>query len=372
MTIAPRGPFAREIRFPADVRIAALTAIVVLACLAALRFAAGLIIPLVLSLLAAFALNPLVRALERLRAPRWLGALVAVGGTVWVLGGTVYLLTDDALAAARRLPEATEVLVRELREVRNGSAAPFDALARAANDLETAASEATGGARRTPRTAVPIDLGLREWIVFGPMTIVGFAGQLVLLVFLVYFLLASGDLFRRKIVRLAGPSMAGRRRAVVVLSGIQASLERFIVVVVATNAVVAAATWAAFEAFGVRNAAVFALAGGALNTIPYVGSAIAAGAYFVVALWQFGTVESAVLVAGAFVAITTIEGVWLRPWLMGRSARMNNVAVFVALLFWGWLWGAWGMLLAYPIMMVVKTVADHVEDMRPVGELLGD
>jgi predicted PurR-regulated permease PerM len=94
--------------------------------------------------------------------------------------------------------------------------------------------------------------------------------------------------------------------------------------------------------------------------------------FFIVAFLQFDSLETAALVAGAFIVITGLEGMWLKPWLMGRTARMNNVAVFVGLLFWGWLWGPWGMLLAYPIMMVIKTVADHVERMHPVAELLSE
>jgi predicted PurR-regulated permease PerM len=157
-----------------------------------------------------------------------------------------------------------------------------------------------------------------------------------------------------------------------VIDEIHLSLERFIVVVVATNGVVAGAAWAAFWWLGLNNSAMWGVFGGALNTIPYVGSALSTGVFFIVAFLQFDSLETAALVAGAFIVITGLEGMWLKPWLMGRTARMNNVAVFVGLLFWGWLWGPWGMLLAYPIMMVIKTVADHVERMHPVAELLSE
>jgi predicted PurR-regulated permease PerM len=79
-----------------------------------------------------------------------------------------------------------------------------------------------------------------------------------------------------------------------------------------------------------------------------------------------------ILVAATSLAITSLEGLLLTPWLTSRAARMNAVAVFVGLLFWGWLWGAWGMLLAVPMLMVLKAICDHVEDLRSVGELLGD
>jgi predicted PurR-regulated permease PerM len=119
-------------------------------------------------------------------------------------------------------------------------------------------------------------------------------------------------------------------------------------------------------------APLWAAVGGVLNTIPYVGSAIATGLFFIAAYVQFGELEHAFIIAGMFLAITSLEGMLIKPWLIGRTARMNNVAIFAGLLFWGWVWGMWGMLLAYPILMVIKIVADHDEALRPVSELLGD
>jgi predicted PurR-regulated permease PerM len=235
--------------------------------------------------------------------------------------------------------------------------------------LEAAASEAAG---TTPRREPPptIDLGLREWIVVGSMTAVGWTGQILMLIFLVYFMLVSDDLFKRKLVRIAGPAFGQKRITVSMLDGIQASLERFILVTVALNALIAVATFLAFQAYGVSGAPLWGVLGGALNFIPYLGSAIAAALFFVVALLQFDALSDAVIVAAMFVAISSIEGMLLKPWLIGRTARINNVAVFASLFFWGWVWGAWGLLLAFPILMVVKIVADHAEQLQPVSELL--
>ena len=112
--------------------------------------------------------------------------------------------------------------------------------------------------------------------------------------------------------------------------------------------------------------------GGVLNTIPYFGSAVAVGIFFLAGLLQFNQIDMALLTGGVFLLITTLESICVTPWLLGRTARMNNVAVFGGLLFWGWLWGPWGLLLAFPIMMVIKTVSDRVEVLRPLGELLGE
>jgi predicted PurR-regulated permease PerM len=337
----------------------------------ALQWAAALLIPLVLSVLIAFTLNPLVRLVERLRAPRGLAAALVVAGLVAGIGGGIYGLSETASEAAQRLPEATERLRAELRNWRQNGPEPgaLDAISEAAEELEAAASEAAGTTpRREP--APTIDLGLREWIVVGSMTAVGWTGQILMLVFLVYFMLVSDDLFKRKLVRIAGPAFGQKRLTVSMLDGIQASLERFIIVTVALNALIAVATFLAFEAYGVSGAPLWGVLGGALNSIPYLGSAIAAALFFVVALLQFDALGDAAIVAAMFVGITTIEGMLLKPWLIGRTARINNVAVFASLFFWGWIWGAWGMLLAFPILMVVKIVADHAEQLQPVSELL--
>jgi predicted PurR-regulated permease PerM len=121
----------------------------------------------------------------------------------------------------------------------------------------------------------------------------------------------------------------------------------------------------------VANAGAWAIVAGLLNTIPFLGSAVAAVVFFLAALLQFDSVGAAVIVPGVFILITSVEGMLVTPWLLGRTVRMNNVAVFAGLLFWGWLWGPWGLALSFPMMAVIKTVVDRVDPLRPVGEILG-
>jgi len=353
------------------VTLVCLVLLTTIASVWALRWSAALLIPLVLSLLAAFALDPIVRRVERLGLPRVVAAGVVVAGLI--VGGAVmaYLLSGQLADAAQRLPEASQRIREELRSLRDGEPGTLDAIEEAADELEAAASEAAG-ARPEPPAPPPVNIGLREWLVVGSMTAVGWTGQILLLIFLIFFLLASDDLFKRKFVRLAGPAIGPRRVTVSMLDGIHASLERFMLVTVGTNALVAAGTFVAFQAYGVSGALLWGLIGGALNTIPYLGSAIAAALFFIVAMLQFDSLADAVVVSSMFIVITTVEGVLIRPWLIGRAAKINNVAVFASLFFWGWVWGAWGLLLAYPILMVIKIVADHSEPLRPVAELLGD
>ena len=141
---------------------------------------------------------------------------------------------------------------------------------------------------------------------------------------------------------------------------------------VVTSVVVGIATWLAFLTIGLKQAALWGAAAGIFNTVPYFGPVIVAATTAIVAFLQFGTVAMAAYVAGISLVITSIEGWLLTPWLTSRTARTNEVAIFIGLIFWSFVWGIWGTLLAVPILVAVKAYCDHIEDLKPVGELLGE
>ncbi len=134
---------------------------------------------------------------------------------------------------------------------------------------------------------------------------------------------------------------------------------------------VGVATGLAFVWIGIEHAAACGLVAGVLNFIPYLGSIVFTSASATVGLMQFGTIESALLIAGVSLGLHTVSGYLLTPWLTSRTSRMSAVAVFVGVLAWGWLWGLPGLLLGVPILMAVKAVCDRVDDLKPIGELLG-
>jgi predicted PurR-regulated permease PerM len=293
---------------------------------------------------------------------------------VFIIGASVtgaYALRGPAARAANRLPEVSERLRTELQLLRSyadGQRGTLGAIEQAADDLDAAASEVAGATvDDAPRT---FDIGFRQWIVIGSMSAVGWTGQVLLLLFLVYFLLVSSDLFKRKLVRLAGPSLASRRVTVSAIDDVHAGLERFIAITVGLNVALGVATAAAFHLYGLPSAAVWGLMGGLLNFVPFIGSAAAAVLFFVVAFMQFDSMTDAAAVAAIWIGLSSLEGSLIKPCLIGHTARINNVAVFTCLIFWGWVWGAWGLLLAFPILMAVKLTADRVEALHPLSELL--
>jgi predicted PurR-regulated permease PerM len=121
-----------------------------------------------------------------------------------------------------------------------------------------------------------------------------------------------------------------------------------------------------------ENAGAWAVAAGLLHVFPYFGPVVTAGATGLATFLQFDSLWMAVFVSGASVGIATVVGIFVTTWMTGKIAKMNAAAVFIALLFWSWLWGVWGMLLGIPIIFIAKVVSQHVEQLHPVAELLGE
>lgn len=376
-TAASREPPAAEtsVRMPVDVRSVSLTLLAAIAVVLMLQYAQAMVIPIVLGVLVSYALDPIVSAMERRRIPRSVGAALLLMLLVGAGGWLLYGLRSEASAIVEELPQAARRLRHALENDRPTTAKAIEQVQKAATELQRAADVAappppSTGVQRVQVEAAPFSIG--EYLMYGSLGAAAAAGQLVLILFLVYFLLASGDLYRRKLVKLAGPSLAQKKIPLQILTEIDRQISAFLLVQLFTSTVVALATWLAFRALGLQQAAVWGILAGVFNSIPYFGPVIVSGATAAVAALQFGNVHMTLLVSGVALAITTVEGFLLTPWLTSRTARMNAVAIFVGLLFWGWVWNVWGMLLAVPMLVVIKAVCDHVEDFKPVSELLGE
>jgi predicted PurR-regulated permease PerM len=173
-------------------------------------------------------------------------------------------------------------------------------------------------------------------------------------------------------VKLAGPRLSQKKITVQALDEISAHIQRFLFVQLATSAVVGVATGLAFYFIGLEHAAVWGIAAGVTNLIPYLGAVIVGVGASIVGFMQFNAIDMGLFVGAVSFGIHAVVGNVLTPWWTGRSSRMNAFAVFVGVLAFGWLWGIWGLLLGTPILMVVKTICDRIEDLKPIGEFLGD
>jgi predicted PurR-regulated permease PerM len=371
---AAEEPSRVLLHVPVSVRSMALVVLAVLAVLATLRWAAAFFIPLMLGLMFSYALAPVVNALERWRIPRAISAAVLILGLLGGIGFSAYSFSDDANQLVSSLPEAAQKLRSALRARRDLPETPLETVQKAAAQLEQAAEEANPTAAKRDVQRVVIEkprFDLREHLWNGTIGLASLIGQVVVVTFLTYFLLLSGDTFRRKLVKITGPTLSDKKITVQALDEITSQIQRYLLVQLLTSVIVGVATGLSFWALGLKHAAVWGFAGGLLNLIPYIGSAVVTGAAALVAFLQFGSINMALAVAGASLGIHTVVGNLLMPWLTSRSSRMNPVAVFIGVLGWGWLWGVWGLLLGIPILMVVKAVCDRVDHLKPVGELLG-
>jgi len=287
-----------------------------------------------------------------------------------VLAGVVGLIRNDAMAVLSELPDAARRLRMAAQESAREPRNPITHLRQAAAELSRAAAEAVG-AGGPPANAAPQPAPeLREWGAAQSTKFLEVLAELGLAALLALFLLATGDMFRRKVVTLAGPTLASRRITVEILDEIDAQVQRYLLVVLITNTLLALCVWLFLWSIGMERAALWATIAGVLHIVPYAGAAATTVLIGIAAFMQFGTLTSALGIAFAIFALSAAIGMGLLSWLQGRAGHMNPVAVFVTLLFFGWLWGGWGLLLGAPLVAIFRAISERLPSMQGVGELV--
>jgi predicted PurR-regulated permease PerM len=368
---------AQEARAPRDalLRLAA-AMLALLALVAALYLARGFFVPLLIGILASYTLHPMVDWLQAWRVPRSIGAalvLVLVAGTFsWI----AFTTSDDAMALIEKLPETARKLRRELSSAPSGAPTALQNMQEAANELQGAAAEAgnkpkTRAAAAPAPAPAPAPTWLRDYTLAQTALLVTVAAQAPIVLLLTYFLLASGSHFRRKLVQLVGPSLTRKKEVVHILEEIDVQVQRYLLVTLASNALLGIGTWLAFWALGLQHAGVWGVAAGVLHFIPYLGPALIALGSGFAAFMQFNTLTYALVVPGVSLLVSGLIGFGFMTWLQSHFARVNAAVLFIALLFFGWLWGLWGLLLGAPLVAIAKVVFDRVEALKPAGELMG-
>jgi predicted PurR-regulated permease PerM len=352
----------------------ALVVLALIATIAAAKSADALLIPLTAGLLLAYALRPLVEGLERVHIPRFAGSAFVLASVTAAIFGVGVWVKDDAAAALAELPQAARKLRIAAQQQARAPANPIGHVREAAAELNRAAAEAVGtsqeAAATPPQRANPPPADLQSFAAQSSK-FVDTMSDLGLAALFAFFLLSSGDTFRRKLVGLAGPTLAARRITVEILDEIDRQVQRYLLVMLTTNVLIAIAVWGALFALGLERAAMWGAIAGVLHVIPYVGSALTAIAVGIAAFLQFGTLGAAAGAALVVFVVAAALGIGFMSWLHGRATQLNAVAVFVALVFFGWLWGGWGLLLGAPLVSIVKTIADRIPALAPVGEMLG-
>jgi predicted PurR-regulated permease PerM len=350
----------------------AISLLAVIAIVAALYLARAFFVPLLIGILVSYALSPVVEWMKRRHVPRSLAAALVlvtlVGGTSWI----AYSLSDDAAAMIEKLPDAARKLRQNLSEERTRPTA-LQNMQEAATQIEGAASDAgakPGRHQAAPKTSEPVTW-LRDYALAQSALLFTVISQAPIVLLLTYFLLASGAHFRRKLVQLVGPSLIRKKDAAMILDEIDVQIQRYLLTMIMSNALVGVGIWLAFRTLGLEHAAVWGVAAGILHFIPYLGPALVAFAGGTAAFMQFGSVLQALAAAGLSFLVAGGVGFVFMPWLQSRFAGVNSAVLFISLLFFGWLWGVWGLLLGAPLVAIAKVICDRVEGLKPVGELLG-
>ena len=358
-----------------DARTTALTVLTVTAGVGFLWWAQAVFIPILLALLITHALEPTVGFLEKQRCPRPLATFVVLATVIGALGYGVYALGDPVSTFIDQMPvQARKLRIALQSNMRGGDA--FGRVQQAANELERAASSATApppapaGVQRVRVEEPPFRL--RDLLWRGSRGLLEFLAAIVVVFFLTFYLLLAGDLFRRKLASIAGPSIGRRRLVLRILLDVDAQIRRYLIARLAISLIVALASWAALAAVGLNQAAMWGVIAGIFNVVPYVGPISAIAGITLAAFAQFGIATRTGVAAGLALLIAFLEGNVLTPRLTARAGGLNSLAIFASVLFWGWLWGIWGMLLAVPMMTALKAICSRIDDLHPVAALLSD
>jgi predicted PurR-regulated permease PerM len=350
---AMQGPFG--------IRSLALTGLLLLASFYTLYFGRAFFLPIVLALMLDFLLSPVVRALKKLRLPEALGAALVVFGLLGSVAWGVYELAGPAYEWAQKAPQTMRRLEGKLRDFKK----PVQTMSKATEQVERITQ--VGGGKAPPTVAVRTEsLGERMFSQATELV----AGGMVMII-LLFFLLASGDLFLRKLIRVL-PSLSDKKRAVEIARQIETEISAYLVTVTIINVALGAAVWGVTTLLGVPNPLLWGVLAMVTNYIPYLGAIIMIVVLAMVGFLTFPDTTQALMVPLSFVGLNILESYLVTPMVLGRRLTLNPVVIFLALTFWGWLWGITGGLLAVPIMVVFKIFCDHAEPLRPIGEFLGD
>ncbi|HBZ05211.1 MULTISPECIES: AI-2E family transporter [Massilia] len=342
----------------------------------ALQWAQKFFVPLLLGIFIAYTLSPVVRWLERVRIPRLIGATIVTAALLGGLGATMLRLQDEFINILDELPTLTQKVSKLVASAAGGEGSTIQRVQKAAAELEQATANVGANPRliqRRPTLAQQSSsFRLTDWLLAGSVGLAAFVTQATMVVFLVFFLLLAGDTFKRKLVKLTGPSLTRKKVTVHILDDINTSIQNYMFMLLVTNVLLALLMWVALRAIGLNNAGAWAIFAGVAHIMPYFGPLLITSATGLVAFMQFESLRMVILVAGASMGIATLVGMVVTTWMTGKIAKMNPAAVFVSLLFWGWLWGMWGLLLGVPVVVVLKVVAERVEGMEALAELLGE
>lgn len=336
-----------------------LVGLLILAIFYTIYLARVFLLPVTLAVLFALLLSPLVRGLERLHFPRALASLVVLGVVVAGATWATAVLYEPAIEWIEKAPSNLHTVEARLRRIKQ----PVESVSKATEEVEKIARVDDSRDTRQVQIKEP---GWRSVLIrkarHGALT-----GSVVFV--LLYFLLASGNLFLRKLIRVL-PNLHSRRTAVRIVQTLEGQVARYLLTITVINLVLGAAVAVTMRLLGMPNPILWGVLAALLNFVPYVGAIAGIAVLAFVAVLNFDPLWKAAIPPAAYFALTGAEGYFITPLILGRQLTLNAVAILVGLIFWTWLWGIAGALLAVPILVSFRVLCENIDFLRPLGEFL--
>lgn len=360
--IEPQGASrpSRLVPFASRLLIPLLAAILAVLGIAGLQFASSLLVPIVVAVLLTLLLGPLVRWMCRFGVVEPVAAGIIVFGTVILIVSALVVLSGPATEWLRRAPATMHQVEEKLRAIE-----PLSAIQATAMSLSHLTGAGSDSSAATIQVVPPGPLSEMGW------TTAHVVGGLLTVVFLTFFLLSSGSMFRRKVAYLV-PGGIQRTRMKRALYEIEQQMSHYLLLNTIVSIGFGLATWGLLAAIGVPNALLWGALAGFSNYIPYLGAAATVVMIGIVTLATFDGTQATILACGGFLVLDLIKGHFVCPLLLGRRLPLNTVAILLSLLFWGWVWGIMGVIIAVPLTVMIQIICSHSERFRGVGIVLGN
>jgi predicted PurR-regulated permease PerM len=358
VTSRARLRIAELLEKPFDVRSVALTGLFILAVFYTTYFLRSVLLPIVLALLLSYLLRPIVRALARIKIPTLLGAALILITLLSAITLGISALATPAAGWLAKAPAGLQELEYKLLPMKRSMAE----VAKASGEIEKIATPDSSSklaveVKRRPITEI-LYVRTPEFIT-----------SLVLLLILLFFLLAYDGVFIGKLIKLL-PTLSDKKRAVSIAQEIESQVSRYLFTVTIINCCLGLAVGTTVGLLGLRNPVMWGVLVATLNFVPYLGALTGIICMTIGAILSFDSLGYALIFPAVYLGFGTLEGNFITPWVMGRSLTLNPVIILLSLVFWGWMWGIAGVILAVPILAAFKIFCAHIKPMEPLAEFL--
>ena len=346
-------------RTPLEFKSLALKGLFIIAFFFTLYFARDLILPFILALLLNFLLRPIVRALKKIKVPELAGAALVIIVLLGSVGYGAIKLSKPAAEWMDKVPESLRQMELKVSSLRK----PIEAVNKAAEELKKIT---TMGAEKRPEVEVKLP-GITDAVLSGTREVLIKSSVIFILL---YFLLASGDLFLRKLIKLF-PGLHGKKQVVKIAREVEHHISCYLFTVTVINMSMGISIGVGMYLIDMPNPVLWGAMAGFLVFLPYVGAIIGLSIVTTVAFLTFESLGRILLAPAIYIVLETLQGQFITPMVLGLRFALNPVVIFIWFIFWGWMWGITGALLAFPMLTVFKILCDHIQPLGPIGDFLG-